>query len=450
MGQHGRETAEAAPGDGAWLEALAEHAREDRVVGVAELPMRPEMRRLWIVTTWHGFDVVCRDLTRIGGLVLGAPAAVVSDTGHGCWEGLAADLRRASLEVVRIGDLTPDGEGRSATVLLDRHGLLEQWVRWSRGRPNEDEGEGTGPAGWDTSYAFQVDDASRVFAHLEPGDVTGSDEDPVPVRPVLVRGLRESRDRLHPSAPLSAELAARIGDLLRTAPLDGAGLRTVPQRSSFEDPYDAFLSVADGEGFRGDRALFDAAAEKLRALARRSPEFDEGFLVPTFDAVEVRWRFGEGVRGRRWPLVPCVHVGVGVTPGDDLEFWAAAAVREPTCTVACVADDGRRTVLPRTAGRDALVGALTGATESAWRGLRRLLRATGRARRLVVADADAELRPLHLPRSFRESACALLRNDVRTTRADVAMALARSGDDADPLVARKLGLAAGRLLAQTP
>ena len=59
------------------------------------------------------------------------------------------------------------------------------------------------------------------------------------------------------------------------------------------------------------------------------------------------------------------------------------------------------------------------------------------------------LAPLHLPRSFREAASALVRGDG-ASRFSLALTLARAGDEMEPLVARKFAWAAGRLLATTP
>lgn len=429
-----------------WLAEFAEHAREERVVGVAELPTRGGWRHLVVVTTWHGFDAVVGDLPRLGALILGGPP-VVEQRGS-TWTGISSDLRRVVLDVRRVGDLLPDDEGAVATVLLDRNGLLDQWVRWSRGRDRTEDPSYA--AEWEASETIDLDGELRLLAGLEPGCRTEEGGAEVPLRPILVRAVREKLGTRSAGAPLAAALAARADELLRSAPQDGAGIRVVPRRASAADPYDAFLRVADGEGFRGDRVLFDAAAARLAALSRRAPRFDEGFVVPTFDAVEVRWSFGAGAPLAGTSLVPCVHVGVGVTPADHLDMWAAPAVREACCTVACVADDGNRRVLPRDAGREALLAALVEAVEVAWKRLPGLLRAARRSSRLREDDPAAALAALHLPRTFRESAAALLRREGPVTRLAVALALSRAGDDAEPLVARKLGWGAGRLLASAP
>jgi hypothetical protein len=249
--------------------------------------------------------------------------------------------------------------------------------------------------------------------------------------------------------PVVADIRRRAAAVLAAVPRPGEGLRVVPGRDAPEDPQAAlegFYRVADGEGFLGDRVLFEAARVRLTELSRRAPVFEEGFVVPTFDAVEARFRFGDGIGGCKVPLVPGVHVGVGVTPADELEFWAAPSVREAACSVACVADTGTRSVRARTVGKDALLAALLEAVDAAWDELPDFLRAARRAARTPVEDAAAAYRPLHLPKTFVEGARRILGNPARPSRLALALALCRNGDDAAPLVARKLGLAAGRLL----
>jgi hypothetical protein len=208
--------------------------------------------------------------------------------------------------------------------------------------------------------------------------------------------------------------------------------------------------VADGEGFLGDRMLFAEATKRMTELSRRAPVFDEGFVLPTFDAVEARWRIGEATGGCKTPLVPGIHVGVCVTPEDHLEFWAAPFVREPLATVACVADAGTRVVRERAAGKEALVAACVAEVERAWDELPDFLRAARRAGRTPAGDVESALRPLHLPRSYREAAKRGIGRLLTPTRLQVATALARAGEDQEPLHARKFALAAGRVLAANP
>ena len=67
----------------------------------------------------------------------------------------------------------------------------------------------------------------------------------------------------------------------------------------------------------------------------------------------------------------------------------------------------------------------------------------------IEDDPDASLRPLHLPRSYREAAKRLSRSPA-PTRLALALALCRAGSGEEPIHARKFGLSAGRLLATTP
>jgi hypothetical protein len=62
-------------------------------------------------------------------------------------------------------------------------------------------------------------------------------------------------------------------------------------------------------------------------------------------------------------------------------------------------------------------------------------------------DPAAAMSPLHLPKSFVERAKRRGADALMCSRLTVALAVARAGHDCAPLVARKLGLAAGRVLA---
>ena len=435
--------------DPAWpapfLDALA---ADDRIIGAAELDEHPNAgRSLWIVTSWDGRDPVAADLARLGTLALGAePAVARSDGNH--WQGLSADGRRVELDVVRIGDLKPSARGERATVVRDTKQLLEQWTRWSAGRDRTRE-QAAAP---DRAQRLLWTDALlRTFTEIPAGSASvRSAGAPRQLRSSTASVLRQRRSELPADDPVADALRARIDTALASMPGEGTGLRVVPDTSDPAASLEAFLRVADAEGFLGDRVLFDAAVKRLTELARRTPVFDEGFVLPTFDAVEARWRVGDGVGGCKTPLIPGVYVGVGVTPKDHLEFWAAPFVREPLCTVACVADDGTRVVLERTAGKDAFFGALLGEVDRAWDGLPDLLRAARRAGRTPAGDVERALSPLHLPKSYRLAAREGVGRRLTPSRLQVALALARAGDDQDPLNARKFGLAAGRLLAETP
>lgn len=432
-----------------FLAALDRGTADDVVVGCARLPAGGDTLRLRIVATWHGHDRVVADLPRLGALALDGAAAVEERNGSR-WSGLRADLRRADLDVVRIGELRPGPDGEDAAVVHDPLGAVDQWIRWSRGRDRAAAAPSP-PEALRAAAVLETDSLLRSFEAIVPGARrllrSGGDE---PLRPMVARRLREAASGLRDDGAVETSLAARVRDALRGMPGPGAGTRDVPGRRDPGSAYDAFLRVADDEGFLGDRVLFDAARAHLAGLTRRTPVYDEGFVVPTFDAVEVRWRIGDGVGGCKVPFVPCIHVGVGVTPEDHLEFWAAPALREPLCAVAAIGDDGRRTVLPRTSQRDAFLSTLLAAVDAAWDALPSFLRTARRAGRTQEPDADAALAPLHLPKSLRAGALALLPARAGASRLSIALALARCGDDAEPLVARKLALASGRLVATTP
>lgn len=434
---------------------LAERLAPDpRVVGTAWLPRE---RTLVVATTWDGLDALTAALPSVGAVLAGAGERIERTVARNVarrWEAILADGRRLAAEAVRIADLKPSARGEDAAPLHDPRGLMDQWARWSRGRrPGADEGETPRPH----AAAFAADDALRCLDSVPPGSriVRADGTAPRAVRHVAAAGLRAVRERLRgadAATPAETALAARVDAALAAMPGPGEGWRVEPTGDDrAAERLEAFLRIADGEGFKGDRVLFDAAAARLASLSGRTPVFDEGFAVATFDAVEARFRFGEGIGGCKRPLVPCVHVGVGVTPKDDLEFWAGPSVREHGCSVASTHDRGDRTVVPRTAGKDAFFDALHAAVDDAWDRLPEFVRTARRAGRTEETDPASALRPLHLPRTFAEGALELARRGGGSiSRLALALSLARFGDDASPLIARKLGLAAGRLLATTP
>jgi hypothetical protein len=212
------------------------------------------------------------------------------------------------------------------------------------------------------------------------------------------------------------------------------------------DARERFLRIADGEGFAGDRVLLDAAESRVGAATGRAPRFEVGFALATFDQVEARYGLGDAVGGCAAPLAPGLLVGIAVTPADDLEFWAAPTVREPASESACVADDGRRAGVARAAGRDALVGALGGAVDEALDALPALLRRARDAERERLDTPAAELRALHLPRSFVAAAAEHGALTSGVSRLHLALALARAAADMEPIVARRFERAAGRVL----
>ncbi len=434
------------------LEPLVARLRDDpRVLGLARLaPEETRLLRVVIVATWDGLEPLSGALPELGASIAGAEEARgFAERAH--WTSLTAGLTRIEIEVLRAADLKPARRAARASALLDPNGLVEQWVRYSDRAPTEPAS--ADPA--DTSRArvrrlLDAEEVLREFERMPRGShVVRSGGASFPVRPVLGARLRSLARELSPAEPVEAALAARIGTALRTMPLSGEGLRVLPG----EDPiaaFEEFLRTADDEGFKGDRVLFAAATERLAALSGRTLVFDEGYVTPTFDRVEARFRLGEAIGGCQPPLVPGVCVGVGVTPDDRLEFWAAPFVREATATVACVADTGARDVRARSVGREALVAACTDTVDAAWERLPGLVDRAREATREPVSDAASALRALHLPRSFVEATLEGGVSPLLTSRLLLALALARAGEDGAPAVARQFGLAAGRLLAGEP
>ncbi len=418
---------------------LAALQGDERVHGVVRLAPTDGRTRLIIATTWDGLDAVAARLPEFAALLLDTQDAALVP-GEARLDMVARGGERLELRAMRIGELTPRTEGDGGEPLLDPRGLLRQWVDWSAGRPRH------APTDDATERSVErrilaCDDVIRSFSALAPGSrlVTPTRE---------ARGLRHAmatrlRTRVAalPAGAAADALRARVREALGAMPQAAAGLRVTGT-----DARERFLAVADDEGFAGDRALLDAAESQVRASTGREPRFEAGFALATFDQVEARYALGAAVGGCKPPLVPGLLVGVAVTPADDLALWAAPTVREPACDAACVADEGRRTVVPRDAGRDALLGACTDAVDEALDALPVLLRRARSAHREVLETPRDLLATLHLPRSFIAAAEAHGGLETRVSRLLCALALARAATDMEPLVARKLEFAAGCLL----
>jgi hypothetical protein len=407
---------------------------DPRVVGIARLDGGvPGATQLLVVTTWDGFDALAPELPRIASPLL-ADGPRIERNVDGRWTGVDAEGARAEIALRRVGDLVPTCDGAEAEALHDPRGLVKQWIQVSRKSPD---------AEFEARLAAQpLDAVLTIDAHLR-FNAAGN---PGPLREMdwMLSSVRPALRSDHPS---EAALARRIDAALRYEQLAGEGLRVLPD----DDPaaaFESFLAAADDEGFKGDRVLFGEAVERLRALAKRSPTFDQGFVVPTFDAVEAAFALGDAVGGCQPPLVPGVYVGVGVTPTDALEFWAAPFVRFATSSVACVDDHGGRDVVARAAGRGPMTAALTSAVDAAWDRLPALIERARESTNESV-DPSAVLAPLHLPKSFVERAKRHGADALMCSRLRCALALCAAGEDASPLVARKLSFAAGRALARS-
>lgn len=415
---------------------------DPRVLGVARLEGHPsEVIHLLVVTTWDGGDSLPGEMSHLCGPLVGdgprieklccpaPPHARMTAT----WAAIGADSSRAFVGLRRAGDLVPQFSGRDAAIIHDPRSLIDTWIRYSK---NESD-EGCLSREEVSSQAdslLMVDSMLRDAAHgFNPWTQESYD------------WLRAPRAALDPADAAHSALAARIDGHLRTQPGQAEGSR-VTGRDDAAARFNSFLTIADDEGFKGDRVLFNEATKRLRELAKREPVFDQGFVVPTFDAVEAGFALGEAVGGCQPPLIPGVYVGVGVTPKDALEFWAAPFVRDPTCSVACVDDTGERDVVLRSAGRDPMIATLTSVVDAAWDRLPALIDAARDASKESVDPAKA-MAALHLPKSFVERAKRRGADALMCSRLTVALAVARAGDDCAPLVARKFGLAAGRVIA---
>jgi hypothetical protein len=417
---------------------------DDRVQGAVLLaapggsddPGPGDAASVLIASTWNGYDDLVVELPDLATLV--GRAGVVHGDGPRL-RCILEDLTRLDLEVVRISDLSPAPRGIGGHVLADRDGVLAQWVRWSAGRTPDPVDEDARRA----ERLLALDETMRLVERSRPqaqGRGVVADR---PFRHATEHHLRRHRERLG-DTPVERALVQRIDDLLLPIPQCGEGLVITGD----DEAYERFLAVADAEGFRGDRPLFEHARERLTAMNRGPALFEQGFLVPTFDAVEARFRLDVPTGGCKVPLVPAVYVGVGVTPQDHLEVWAAPAIRAANLDTACVWDDGERTTLPRAGGKDPLLAALDTALDVAYERVPDLIARTRRSAHETVKDARAVLAPLHLPASHVEGVLLVAAGSAGIrTRQDAALALCRSAANASPLVARKLALAAGRLLA---
>lgn len=412
---------------------------DPRVLGVATIradvvdSARPPW--IYVVTTWDGLDSIPRELPALVRAAFAeTPTRTLAyDNQDGRFTVVAAEGWRIEVQLMRAGDLKPPG-GASAAALYDPRGLIESWIAVSR--KSRDQTADAKPESTSDEHLLRA--VNFVYFHEQHlGRLRG--------RRVPAPGIDLAR--LSTTEPVEAAVRARIEAKLSAGPYEVADRGN--RDTGGDDPDDtleSFLRTADGEGFKGDRVLFGEATKHLRDLSKREPVFDQGFVVPTFDAVEAAFALGEAVGGCQPPLVPGVYVGVGVTPKDALEFWAAPFVRDPTCSVACVDDVGDRDVVERAKGRDPMVASLVSSIDAAWERLPALIdRARDAAKEQV--EPSAALAPLHLPKSFVERAKRRGAGALMCSRLTVALAVARAGHDCAPLVARKLGLAAGRVLA---
>lgn len=354
---------------------------------------------------------------------------------------LDTDGARLDVEVVRVGEVLPCAVGETAEPLHDPKGVLEQWVRWSRGRPKPERSAVDAAA-----ELLELDDALRSIETLPPG--AGPVGAPRSVRHATTHLLHRRADAMqHYGAEAFRE---RLTSATADVPPPAEAVR---EDAGGEAGWERFLGLADREGFRGDRVLFEAVTARLAELTDSQPTFAIGFCLPTFDQVEGRWDLDRTVDLGGHTFRAGVWFGVGVTPADALEFWAAPCLTPVDGGVEWIADDGERPALLRTAGRDAFTDLLRDAVDRAHARASAFEDAAASAFETEAADVDAAARSLSLARS----AAGAIRRFLPTigagesaTAGHIALALSRAATEADPLVARLYARAAGRLAARAP
>ncbi len=368
------------------------------------------------------------------------PQAIELAPGPRVWR-YDRDGRQLVIELIRVADLKPSFRGEHASALVDPQGVIQQWIEWSHGRKQAEVDDAAMQRDALRRAAF-VAIEYRALQTLAPGTRIVGDDEHRSLRHSVASRLRGRAARLPAGEPFD-RLRELVTDATAGVPAAAGGVREL---TPGPEGLERFLATADGEGFRGDRPLFEAAIDALRGAQSAEPVFDEGFALPTFDQVEARFALGDAIGGCKPPMVPCVVVGVAVTEKDELALWSAPALRPPHATVVCVADPGDRVVLSRTAGKDALFGACEDSAVHAAEALPDLLRRARSAHRERLDDPEAALRTLNLPRSYVVSVERAGGLTAGTTRLELALTLARAGEDMSPIVARHMGRAAGRLL----
>ncbi len=425
-------------------------ALDPRVLGIARLATESGHRspaaddawqHLLIATTWDGLVPLSTTLRDLAALIVETEDAAIS---HHTTELrlLTPAGERVELSLERMAEIKPSERGETARPLHDPKELLAQWVKWSCGRRRPEPGSDDDSV-HDGAHALDIDAALRSWSALLPGArrvlSAGHDE---PLRSTLAHALRRHARRLTGDHPAESALRERVHAALAAMPQHGEA-----RIEGGTDPRARFLAIADEEGVLGDRMLLDAAEAHLHELSGRDPIFTMGFVLATFDKVEARYALGDAVGGCQPPMLPGIYVGIGITPADAIEFWSAPCVSEAVTPTACIADTGVRTAVDRDAGKDALIGALQSSIESAYDVLPALLRRVRGAHRDVLGDPVAVVRALHLPRSHVAAAGEHGALEPGVNRLFCALAIARAATDMEPLAARKLELAAGRLLA---
>ena len=191
------------------VEALREN---DRVVGIARLAATDGRTRVLVATTWDGFESVVDQLVVLARSVLAGDDAVQSRDG-GQVIALTSDGTRLDVQVTRIGDLKPAGDGEDAVALLDPRKLIGQWIQWSRGRPRA-EPDARDIADDAARRVLRCDDALRALQGIAPGSRLVRRDDDDAVRHALATALRARVAEL-PSRPECDALRSRVHEAWR-------------------------------------------------------------------------------------------------------------------------------------------------------------------------------------------------------------------------------------------
>ncbi|MCD4656838.1 MAG: hypothetical protein K8S87_04775 [Planctomycetes bacterium] len=91
-----------------------------------------------------------------------------------------------------------------------------------------------------------------------------------------------------------------------------------------DDLYERMLTIADNEGFKGDRRIFQEFLD-LRAKAGEKLSFDYGFSWLTFDRVEAGWIVRDDAENN---IEAGYSVIIGVNPHDELTMDCALLLTE--------------------------------------------------------------------------------------------------------------------------
>ena len=167
-----------------------------------------------VVTTWDGLESLPAEMPQMLRSAFGATAVCARSTRPEFCSALGADGVRLDVELRRAGDLKPSPDGAGAEILLDSHGLVEQWIRYCVAEHGE-EAAGCGVPNHD-DLVLRADLDLRLY-----------ESERVLLLPEDASRLRHARQALRAADPVEAAVAARIDTLIRTLPRRGAAERLI-------------------------------------------------------------------------------------------------------------------------------------------------------------------------------------------------------------------------------